>query len=68
MRANAQTKRLITGWDFREKLRKPLAVQCFRRTGRHEVANPGTTPQPDIVGVDVVLRFTGILLVKEMRN
>jgi hypothetical protein len=63
MRANAQTKHLIRIWDFREKLRKPLAAQCFRRIGRHEVPNPGTTPQPNIVGVDVVLCFTGILLV-----
>jgi hypothetical protein len=60
--ADAQTKRLIRAWDFCEKLRKPLAAQCFCRIGRHEVTNPGTTPQPDIVDVDVVLCFTGILL------
>jgi hypothetical protein len=66
MRANAQTRRLIKVWDFCEELRKPLATQCFRRIGRHEAKNPGTTPQPDIVGVDVVLCFTGILLASEM--
>jgi len=34
--------------------------------GRHEVENPGTTPQPNIVGVDVMLFLTGILLAEEM--